>query len=75
MEQMEMMDEDGYVDEYEQDFEDTGAYEEYEEGYPEEAVDEGSYPEEITEGNDGSYSESAAVDEENIEFEFIETDE
>lgn len=77
MEQMEMMDEEGYVGEYEQDFEEDAAYEGYEDGYSEESIDgqEESYPEEMTDGQEESYPESAAGDEEAIEFEFVETDE
>lgn len=77
MEQMEMMDEEGYVGEYEQDFEEDAAYEGYEDGYSEESIDgqEESYPEEMTDGQEENYPESAAGDEEAIEFEFVETDE
>lgn len=77
MEQMEMMDEEGYVGEYEQDFEEDAAYEGYEDGYSEESIDgqEESYPEEMTDGQEENYPESAAGNEEAIEFEFVETDE
>lgn len=77
MEQMEMMDEEGYVGEYEQDFEEDAVYEGYEDGYSEESIDgqEESYPEEMTDGQEENYPESAAGDEEAIEFEFVETDE
>ena len=77
MEQMEMMDEEGYIGEYEQDFEEDGAYEGYEEGYPEEPVDgqESGYPEEMAAGQEENDPAPDAGDEEAIEFEFVETDE
>lgn len=77
MEQMEMMDEEGYIGEYEQDFEEDGAYEGYEEGYPEEPIDgqESGYPEEMAAGQEENDPAPDAGDEEAIEFEFVETDE
>ena len=77
MEQMEMMDEEGYVEEYEQDFGEDGTYEGYAKDYLEEAIDgqESGYPEERTDGQEENYPESSADDEEAIEFEFVETDE
>lgn len=77
MEQMEMMDEEGYIGEYEQDFEEDGAYEGYEEGYPEEPIDgqESGYPEEMAAGQEENDPTPDAGDEEAIEFEFVETDE
>lgn len=77
MEQMEMMDEEGYIGEYEQDFEEDGAYEGYEEGYPEEPIDgqESGYLEEMAAGQEENDPAPDAGDEEAIEFEFVETDE
>lgn len=98
MEQMGMMDEEGFVGEYDQDFDEYGDYDGYEDDYTEEAEAEGIYAEEpeagyegfdieeVTDGGAGTGIEERheaeaqgmtefSDEEENVEFEFIETDE
>ncbi len=86
MEQMGMMDEEGFVDEYDQDFDEYGDYDGYEEPYQEEpeTEDERLYAEEMTDaGADSGMEEKHEEDardvtgfpeEEDVEFEFVETD-
>ena len=86
MEQMGMMDEEGFVDEYDQDFDEYGDYDGYEDPYQEEpeTEDERLYAEEMTDaGADSGMEEKHEEDardvtgfpeEEDVEFEFVETD-